>query len=97
MARLREVYPNMMEIQFARSRTGNAAAPSDRGNRGDCGNGNDPGDHRRREPADLFRAFYRDMVGTELGDAALGVFNDSVRSVRSASSASDNGTERGAA
>jgi hypothetical protein len=40
MARLREVYPNMMELRFA-------------------------------QPADLFRAFYRDMVDTEISDAGL--------------------------
>ena len=67
MARLREVYPNMMELQFTRNRVGDAAARAE-------------GDHRRRQPADLFRAFYREMLGTELNDAALGVFNDSVRS-----------------
>lgn len=68
MARLREVYPNMMELQFKRSGNGNAAARAE-------------GDHRRREPADLFCAFYREMVGTELGDAGLDVFNESLRTL----------------
>lgn len=68
MARLREVYPNMMELQFTRERSGDAAAHAG-------------GDHRRRQPADLFQAFYRDMVGTDLGDAALAVFNDSLQAV----------------
>ena len=79
MARLREVYPNMMELQFTRNRVGDAAARAE-------------GDHRRRQPADLFRAFYREMLGTELNDAALGVFNDSVRS---ASGDTGAGTARG--
>jgi exonuclease SbcD len=70
MARLREVYPNMMELQFTRTRTGDASAHAG-------------GDHRRREPAELFQAFYRDMVGAELGEAALEVFRDSVRSASS--------------
>jgi len=80
MARLREVYPNMMEIQFTRNRVGDAAARAE-------------GDHRRREPADLFRSFYRDMLGTELGEAALEVFNDSVRAAsRAAEAAGERGT-----
>lgn len=83
MARLREVYPNMMELQFTRSRTGRAAALAE-------------GDHRRREPVDLFRAFYRDMLGTEPGAAVLGVFNDSVRSATASGEPADGG-ERGAA
>ena len=37
-------------------------------------------------------AFYRDMLGTELNDAALGVFNDSVRSATGDTGA---GTARG--
>ena len=68
MARLREVYPNMMELQFAPATGGNAAA------RAGC-------DHRRRQPDDLFRAFYRDMLGQEIGDAALGVFNDAAQAL----------------
>ena len=68
MARLREVYPNMMELQFAPTTGGNAAARAG-------------GDHRRRQPDDLFRAFYRDMLGEEIGDAALGVFNDAAQAL----------------
>ena len=63
MARLREVYPNMMELQFAQPATAVGAAV-------------DTGDHRRRRPADLFRAFYRDMVNAEITDAALDAFNE---------------------
>ena len=81
MARLREVYPNLLAIQFTRNRVGDAAARAQ-------------GDHRRRQPADLFRAFYRDMVGTDLDAAALEVFNDSVRA---ASRAAEAATGRGAA
>ena len=68
MARLREVYPNMMELQFARPAGGNAAAHAG-------------GDHRRRQPDDLFRAFYREMLGEEIGTAALGVFNETTHSL----------------
>ena len=68
MARLREVYPNMLELQFTHVTEGNAAARA-------------AGDHRRREPDDLFRAFYRDMLGEEIGEPALAVFNASARSV----------------
>lgn len=68
MARLREVYPNMMELQFARATGGDAAARA-------------VGDHRRRRPDDLFRAFYRDMLGAEIDEAALQVFNETARTV----------------
>ena len=68
MARLREVYPNMMELQFARHHGGKAAARAG-------------GDHRQRQPDDLFRAFYRDMLGEEIGDAALEVFNDAAQAL----------------
>ncbi|MFZ2651754.1 MAG: exonuclease SbcCD subunit D [Burkholderiaceae bacterium] len=67
MARLREVYPNMMELQFIRNAEGNSAARAG-------------ADHRRRQPAELFRAFYRDMVGQEIGAAELAAFNESVES-----------------
>ena len=68
MARLREVYPNLLELQFTHVTEGNAAARA-------------AGDHRRREPDDLFRAFYRDMLGEEIGEPALAVFNASAQSV----------------
>lgn len=68
MARLREVYPNLLEIQFARPASGNAAAHAG-------------GDHRRRRPEDLFRAFYLDMLGEDIGEAALGVFHETVEAV----------------
>ena len=68
MARLREVYPNMMELQFVRPAAGTAGARA-------------AGDALRRQPDELFRAFHRDMLGEELGADALGIFNDSVRAV----------------
>ncbi|MCX7175422.1 MAG: exonuclease SbcCD subunit D C-terminal domain-containing protein [Proteobacteria bacterium] len=68
MARLREVYPNMLELQFARPASGNSAAHAG-------------GDHRSRQPEDLFRAFYRDMLGQEVGEAALAVFNTTANTV----------------
>ncbi len=71
MARLREVYANMMELQFAATAAGNAAARAG-------------GDHRRREPQDIFQAFYRDMLGEDIGLEALAAFNESVASVTTA-------------
>ena len=68
MARLREVYPNMMELRFAQPATGTGAA-------------REAGDHRRRQPEDLFRAFYRDMVDAEISDAALDAFNEAARGI----------------
>lgn len=68
MARLREVYPNMLELRFVREPIGNASAQAS-------------GDHRRRRPGDLFRAFYRDVVGEEIADDGLAVFNESLRAV----------------
>ena len=68
MARLREVYPNMMELRFAQPAAGAGAA-------------REAGDHRRRQPDDLFRAFYRDMVDAEISEAALEAFNEAARSI----------------
>jgi exonuclease SbcD len=68
MARLREVYPNMMELQFARTSAGTSAALGG-------------GDHRQRRPDDLFKAFYRAMLGEEIGDAALSVFKDTTETL----------------
>lgn len=68
MARLREVYPNMMELQFARTNAGTTAALGG-------------GDHRQRQPDDLFKAFYRAMLGEEIGDAALSVFKDTTETL----------------
>jgi len=67
MSRLREVYPQMMALQFAS--VGPAVDATARA----------AGDHRRREPGDLFRAFYRDVAGEEIGEPALDVFNASAR------------------
>lgn len=66
MARLRAVYPNMMELQFARPRFGDAAAHAG-------------GDHRRRDPLDLFQAFYRDMTQQDLDDPGRAAFQDGLR------------------
>ena len=74
MARLREVYPNMMELQFARPAAGTDGARA-------------AGDHRQRQPDELFRAFYRDMLGQDIGADAIGVFNESVRTVNARDSA----------
>lgn len=68
MSRLREVYPNMMELRFSQPVAGAGAA-------------RDTGDHRRRQPVDLFRAFYRDMIDVEISDAALEAFNEAARSI----------------
>jgi DNA repair protein SbcD/Mre11 len=63
MARLREVYPQMMEIRFARVEAPGAAPRAS-------------ADHRRREPADLFRAFYREMAGDDISEAQLAAFEE---------------------
>jgi exonuclease SbcD len=69
MSRLREVYPHMLELQFAAK--GPAVDATARA----------AGDHRRREPIDLFRAFYRDVAGEDIDDAALEVFSASAKSM----------------
>jgi exonuclease SbcD len=69
LLRLRAVYPRMMELKFAAT-----------GQEGD-GASLSGGDHRQRQPADLFRAFYRDMVGEDIDEPALEFFNSATRSV----------------
>ena len=63
MARLREVYPNMMELQFARQvmelAPGQAAV-----------------NHRSRNPDELFKSFFRDIAGEDISAPQLAVFND---------------------
>ncbi len=66
MARLRAVYPNLLELRFARTRDTGTAAGSE-------------GDHRRRSPDDLFRAFWRDIQGEEIGADALAAFQACAR------------------
>ncbi len=68
MLRLREVYPNILDMQLARQAEGQVGAISG-------------GDHRQRKPEDLFRAFHRDMLGEEISPQALDVFNQSVQSL----------------
>ena len=63
MARLREVYPNMMELRFARQvmelAPGQAAV-----------------NHRSRNPDELFKSFFRDIAGEDISAPQLAVFND---------------------
>jgi exonuclease SbcD len=68
MARLREIYPNMMELRFAQAAAGAGVA-------------REAGDHRKRRPDDLFRAFYRDMLGAEIGDPAIEAFNEAALAI----------------
>jgi len=75
MARLREVYPNVMELQFTAVHPAGEANP------------HAAGDHRQRRPDDLFRAFYRDVVGEEIAEPALQVFNASAQSAIDATDA----------
>ncbi len=75
MARLREVYSNMLELRFTASTIGASA-------------GRTPGDHRTRKPDDLFRAFYRDMLDVDIDAAALDIFNATANSVIRADGAS---------
>ncbi len=58
MARLREVYPHIVALQFVDQPQGPAESRT-------------AADHRERHPAELFRAFYRDMVGEDIGEAAF--------------------------
>jgi exonuclease SbcD len=62
MARLREVYPNMMELQFARQFT-------------DPARGQASADHRSRNPDELFKAFFRDIAGEDITTPQLAAFN----------------------
>lgn len=62
MMRLREVYPHLMEIRFRRADA--AGSPSARAS----------GDHRKRDPADLFQAFWRDIAGEDIAAAHLEAF-----------------------
>jgi exonuclease SbcD len=75
MARLREVYPHMLELRFTASTIG-------------AGAGRTPGDHRTRQPDDLFRAFYRDMLDVDIDAAALDIFNTTANCVIRADGAS---------
>jgi len=88
IGRLREVYPNLMELQFARLAGAGAQAG---GPEEASPAGGPPGagrrDHRQRTPEDLFRAFYREMLGEDLDEAALEVFSQAARNAESAQSA----------
>lgn len=69
MGRLREVYPNVLELQFTRDAdTGASASPRGK-------------DHRERSPDDLFKAFHRDMLGEEIDQPALQVFHAAAQPV----------------
>ena len=74
LARLRAVYPNMMTLQMVSIGQG-----------GDAKMGAHI-DHRVRQPEELFKAFYRDVMGEALGDAEQDVFNDALRALRSSGS-----------
>lgn len=66
MGRLREVYPNVMELRFAAR--GTPAATGARAAR----------ELPRREPAAMFRAFHRDVAGAEIDEATLAAFNAAI-------------------
>jgi exonuclease SbcD len=72
LGRLREVYPNVLELQFSRDLE--VAGSGAKGAQ----------DHRERSPDDLFKAFHRDMVGEEIDEAALHVFHAAAQAVVSA-------------
>ncbi len=69
IGRLREVYPNVLELQFARDEN-TVAGPRQ-----------PAADHRQRSPEDLFRAFHRDMLAEEIDAPSLQVFNAVAQSV----------------
>jgi exonuclease SbcD len=72
LGRVREVYPNVLELQFSRELdAGGASAKTAQ-------------DHRERSPDDLFKAFHRDMLGEEIDEAALQVFHAAAQSEVSA-------------
>lgn len=71
MARLREVYPHMVALRFVGQPQGPATSAT-------------AADHRTRHPAELFRAFYLDMVGEDLGDDALGLVHEGVQAAQRA-------------
>ena len=72
LGRLRQVFPNVLELQFSRESEASGASV------------NAAQDHRERSPDDLFKAFHRDMVGEEIDEAALNVFHAAAQSVVSA-------------
>lgn len=71
IGRLREAYPNLMEIRFARHEAAAAGGTAPAAAR----------DHRRLDPAELFRGFWRDMQGDELADAQLQAFRSCAQPV----------------
>jgi len=69
MGRLRECYPQVLELQYVRT-LGAAGTESAKAS-----------DHRQRSPEDLFRAFHRDMLSEEIDEPALEVFNGAAHAV----------------
>ncbi|MCB1895057.1 MAG: exonuclease SbcCD subunit D [Zoogloeaceae bacterium] len=61
MARLREVYPNLLELQFVALDAGGEVPSGGR-------------DHRQRAPAELFAAFYHELIGEAPDDARMAAF-----------------------
>ena len=72
LGRMREVYPNVLELQFSRELDASGASAKT------------AQDHRERSPDDLFKAFHRDMLGEEIDEAALHVFHAAAQSEVSA-------------
>lgn len=72
LGRLREVFPNVLELQFGRDSDAGGGTPKS------------AQDHRERSPDDLFKAFHRDMLGEEIDEAALHVFHAAAQAVLSA-------------
>jgi exonuclease SbcD len=77
IGRLREVYPNVLELDFSRESDAHKVT------------GKTGQDHRERSPDDLFKAFYRDMLGEEIDDPALHVFHAAAQSTVAASEKQD--------
>ena len=71
LARLRAVYPNMMTLQMVAI-----------GQSGDAKMGAQI-DHRVRQPEELFKAFYRDVMGEALGEAEQDIFTEALRALGS--------------
>jgi len=77
LGRLREVFPNVLELQFGRDSDAGGGTPKS------------AQDHRERSPDDLFKAFHRDMLGEEIDDPALHVFHAAAQSTVAASEKQD--------
>jgi exonuclease SbcD len=69
MAKLRQVYPNVLAVERPSQALGSGGAAAAR-------------DHRRIEPDDLFAAFWQEVTGDALTDAARPALAEAVAAAR---------------